>query len=245
MCVETGKVYPNAKIAAADVGISPSAISCVLRGVLVTAGGYHWRYDNEDENKGSRKRNMPVIDEDTGKIYSTIDEAAQDLGISATTISRIAHGQTISTLHFKFIQEPTYNEIRTVDKRFGSTAHNIPIFCEDTGTEFSSLKEASEILNIPVHSISSMLHGRTKTAQGYTFHYVDGQSHKKTVPRRIRCIETGEEFDNVNDAAAFVNRNPRTVANHLRGYKKSVGGFHLEYIVEEDIETSTSKSEIN
>ena len=44
MCVETGKVYPNAKISAVDVGISPSAISCVLRDVLVTAGGLHFEY---------------------------------------------------------------------------------------------------------------------------------------------------------------------------------------------------------
>ena len=62
VCVETGKVYPNAKTAAADVGLkSASGITGVLRGVVVTAGGFHWRYVDEEANKGSRKRNVAVI----------------------------------------------------------------------------------------------------------------------------------------------------------------------------------------
>ena len=44
VCVETGKVYDNMKIAAADIRIDPSAISRVIRGVNITEGGYHWRY---------------------------------------------------------------------------------------------------------------------------------------------------------------------------------------------------------
>ena len=136
VCIETGEVYPNMKIAAAAFGINPSAISCVIRGVNVTAGGYHWRYADEDANQGSRRRNLAVICEDTGEYFPTLEAAAAKFGINATTVGKIARGESISKLHFKFAEEITYNEIRTQDKRFGSTTHNTPIICLDNGKEY-------------------------------------------------------------------------------------------------------------
>ncbi len=135
-------------------------------------------------------------------------------------------------MHFKLVEEPEYNEIRTKDKRFGSTSHYTPIICLDNGKEFPSIKDAAEFLDISYQSISSVLNGRAKTAYGYTFVYADGQSHK-IIKRKVQCIETGKIFDNVNEAAESVNLSPRTLANHLRGYKKSAGGFHWQYIEDE------------
>ncbi|MBQ7475830.1 MAG: GIY-YIG nuclease family protein [Selenomonadaceae bacterium] len=232
VCIETGKVYPNMKIAAAEIGIVPSAISGVIRGVNITAGGYHWRYADESAEQGSKKRNVAVICEDTGEKFPTLEAAAKKFGINATTISKIARGESISSLHFKLVEEPEYNEIRTEDKRFGSTSHYTPIICLDNGKEFPSIKDAAEFLDISYQSISSVLNGRAKTAYGYTFVYADGQSHK-IIKRKVQCIETGKIFDNVNEAAESVNLSPRTLANHLRGYKKSAGGFHWQYIEDE------------
>ena len=232
VCIETGKIYENMKIAAAEIGIVPSAISGVIRGINITAGGYHWRYADEDADKGSRKRNVAVICTDTGEKFPTLEAAAKKFGISATTVSKIARGKQISSLHFKLVEEPKYNEIRTEDRRFGSTSHYTPIICLDNGKEFSSIKDAAEFLDISPQSISSVLNGRAKTAKGYTFIYADGQSHK-IIKRKVQCIETGKIFDNVNEAAESVNLSPRTLANHLRGYKKSAGGFNWQYIEDE------------
>ena len=217
------------KIAAAEIGIDPSAISTVIRGVNITAGGYHWQYADEIASQGSRKRNVAVICTDTGEYFPTLEAAAKKFGISATTIGKIARGDSISSLHFKLVEEPKYNEIRNEDKRFGSTNHYTPIICLDNGKEFPSVKDAAEFLNISAQSISSVLNGRAKTAKGFTFIYADGQSHK-IVKRKVRCIETGKIFKNVDEAAASVNLSPRTLANHLRGYKKSAGGFHWQYV---------------
>lgn len=229
VCVETGEVYPNIKIAAAAVGINPSAISCVIRGVNVTAGGYHWRYADEDASKGSRCRTLPVIFEDTGEYFPSIDAAAAKLGINATTISKIAHGKTISKLHFRFAEEITYNEIRTQDKRFGSKTHNIPIICLDNGKEYPSVKDAAASLGIYAQSISSVLRGKAKTAKGYRFMYADGKSHEP-VPYRVRCIETGEMFETAQEAAESVGVKTNTLASHLRGDPKSAGGRHFEKV---------------
>lgn len=229
ICVETGKVYPNMKIAAADIGIVPSAISGVIRGVNITAGGYHWRYADEDANKGSRRRNLAVICEDTGEYFPSIEAAAAKFGINASTISRIAKGETISKLHFKLAEKPAYNEIRTEDKRFGIKAAHTIIVCEETGEEFFGVKIAENKLGIPAQEILNVLEENAETAGGFHFHYTGKRLHIDVKPK-IRCIETGKIFGNVNEAAASINLSPRTVANHLRGYKKSAGGRHFEYI---------------
>ena len=44
ICVETGEIFPNIKTAADSLNITSQAISGVLRGKGILAGGYHWRY---------------------------------------------------------------------------------------------------------------------------------------------------------------------------------------------------------
>ncbi len=43
-CIETGKIYDTATIAAKDVGLSRSAIQRCCTGGSKTSGGYHWQY---------------------------------------------------------------------------------------------------------------------------------------------------------------------------------------------------------
>lgn len=228
VCVETGKVYPNMKTAAADIGVVPSAISGVIRGVNITAGGYHWRYADEDANTGSRKRNVAVFCEDTGEYFPTIEAAAKKFGINASTISKIVKGKSKSSLHFKSVEKQTCNEIRTKDKRFGSNLSRTIIICDETGEEFFGVKLAEIKLGIPAQDILNVLEGNAETAGGFHFHYT-GKKLNQDVKVKIRCIETNKVYNNVNEAAASVNLSPRTLANHLRGYKKSVGGHHFEY----------------
>lgn len=46
-CVETGVVYPSAKVAETETGACASHIGKVLKGVRKSAGGLHWRRPNE------------------------------------------------------------------------------------------------------------------------------------------------------------------------------------------------------
>ena len=43
-CVETGLIYPSAKIAAEETNIERTGITQVVKGKKQTAGGYHWQY---------------------------------------------------------------------------------------------------------------------------------------------------------------------------------------------------------
>jgi len=171
VCVETGKVYDNMKIAAADIGIDPSAISGVIRGVNITAGGYHWRYADEDANTGSRKRNVAVICLDTGEYFPTCEAAAKKFGISATTVSRIANGKYRSSLHFILAEEPSYNEIRGENKRGNHRPE--AVICVETNERFQSIRHAARTMGIANTSISGVLRGTLKTAGGFHWKYAD------------------------------------------------------------------------
>lgn len=48
-CVELDKVYKTREEAANEAGIHKQGITNCLRGVQQTAGGYHWRYAEEEE----------------------------------------------------------------------------------------------------------------------------------------------------------------------------------------------------
>ena len=232
ICVETGIEYENAKIAAQAVGLkSSSAISSVLRGVNVTAKGYHWKY--ADDKNGVERRNKPVICVETNEIFPTIQAAADHTGESPTVISRVLKGKVISAgYHWRYADEDNQNFVvdreKRRDKRFGSNSHYIPIICIETGEVFESIKIAAEHFGISKQSISAMLNGRSNTAGGFRFKYVDGLSHKK-VSKKVQCLETGEIFENSRVAAEHIGLSYRTMESHLRGYKKSCGGFHWKY----------------
>jgi group I intron endonuclease len=57
-----------------------------------------------------------------------------------------------------------------------SKAKRKPIFCEQNQKTYGSLGEASEELEIKLHSISKMLTGKQKQIKGYTFRYINVQS---------------------------------------------------------------------
>ncbi len=51
--------------------------------------------------------------------------------------------------------------------------------------------------------------------------------------RAVLCIETGEEFSTIKDAAAWAGIAPPNLNRHLRGGRKSAGGYHWQYIKED------------
>lgn len=49
------------------------------------------------------------------------------------------------------------------------------------------------------------------------------------IPRRVQCVETGEIFETVTDAAKAVNRSPKTMSAHLVGRNKTCADLHFKY----------------
>ncbi len=47
--------------------------------------------------------------------------------------------------------------------------------------------------------------------------------------KSIKCIETGQIFNSVKEAAKWANINPSSLVTHLKGKVKTSGGYHWEY----------------
>lgn len=57
-------------------------------------------------------------------------------------------------------------------------------------------------------------------------------TRRKKNPKRVRCIETGEIFDSLAEAARAVGRDRTNICSCLKGRQKTCGGFHWEYYKE-------------
>ena len=55
-----------------------------------------------------------------------------------------------------------------------------------------------------------------------------GESHKK----KVVCVETGEVFESVKEAAEYIQVNRSNISNHLGGRLKTVGGYHWRWYKE-------------
>lgn len=100
LCIETGSIYLNARIAASEIGTSYSSISCVCNKSKsrVTAGGYHWRFATDEEYALKTNNNTVEIPPgnpsyfkkvkcvETGEVFCSLAEAALHINRSKQTI---------------------------------------------------------------------------------------------------------------------------------------------------------------
>lgn len=64
--------------------------------------------------------------------------------------------------------------------------------------------------------------------------YKHSPKTKELFKKSIICIETGEIFESVNSAAAKISVNHSSISQVLNGKTKTAGGYHWEYLHEED-----------
>lgn len=109
ICVETGKIYDSITQAAEDTGINGGNISSAVRGLIATAGGYHWEENIVIESERTIKRKppkvktVPIICVETGIEYPSIKAASEATGISMSSIStaRDLSRKTAGGYHWK------------------------------------------------------------------------------------------------------------------------------------------------
>ncbi len=143
-------------------------------------------------------------------------------------ISKAKKGQKKSLEHCKKIQKRM--QAQAVEL-FGKA-----IICIETQEVFKCMVEAAEKLGIKPQNLSAALHGRQKTAGGYTWKYADEslnaeenvqiqtENHKL-----ILCVETGEIFHSITEAANAKSTTLKGISNVLRGRAITSGGFHWKY----------------
>lgn len=50
---------------------------------------------------------------------------------------------------------------------------------------------------------------------------------------RVRCVETGKEFQTIKEAGEFTGGSPKNIISACRGRLKTSGGYHWEYVDKE------------
>ena len=55
-------------------------------------------------------------------------------------------------------------------------------------------------------------------------------TRNKRASKKVQCIETGQIFDSITEAANFINRGVAALSMCLTGKNKSCAGYHWKYI---------------
>lgn len=102
-----------------------------------------------------------------------------------------------------------------------------PVRCVETGEVFPSIKAAGDWLGKHKYGINLCLLGKQKTCGGYHWERLETK-------RMIKCVETGETFRTLKEAAAAVNGDFSAISRCLKGERKTHKGCHWIYVGEEN-----------
>lgn len=48
--------------------------------------------------------------------------------------------------------------------------------------------------------------------------------------KKVKCVETGQIFNSIEEAANLINKHRQGISDCVRGRQKSCGGYHWEYV---------------
>lgn len=169
--------------------------------------------------------------------YNAIDPA---YGYNLTTGGR--HGKLSSEsckrLSISQMGHPVSDKVKNMLYERNRT----PIICLDTKEIFNSGREAADKLNLDRTTILKVANGKLGSCGGHHFaklsDYENGQVKQFTpspaVYNGVRCVTTGEEFDNVSDASRKTGLSRRAISYACNGVHETCGGMQWEFIEKED-----------
>lgn len=97
-----------------------------------------------------------------------------------------------------------------------------PIRCVETGEVFPSLAAAGRAIGKHPYGINNVLNGYQKTCGGYHWERLEKQ-------KLIKCVETGEVFRTLKEAAEAVKGDFSAIAKCVKGERNTHKGYHWEY----------------
>lgn len=151
-----------------------------------------------------------VICLDTDEVFPSLSVASRAYGVSTTAICNCVKGKTntASGMHWKYADEE-YHKSKLREGNKNHPAFSKPVICLQTGVEYPSASEAERQTGINKAHILSCASGKYLNAGGLKWGFiVNGvpvyPKREDRNKRRIKCVETGEEFESVTEAAKKV-----------------------------------------
>lgn len=193
------------------------------------------RITNHAPQKPREKVMRKIICLDTGEEFPSIAQAARAYGISSTAIVNCAKGDTNTAcgLHWKYKDEE-YHKSARYEGRKNHPDMSRPVVCKETGVRYESLGEAERQTGILKTSIWRCAKGDAITTHGLHWGFViDG---KEIFPERhdrnkrpVMCIETGEKFSSITEAADSIKDcpGPQNLGSSVRRGHKYKGKTYV------------------
>ena len=234
VCWETGEVFESVNAAAKAAGLKNGGRISTAAKNGGMSGGCHWYFEGSPKPDASdliwpnqHRPGRKVVCWETGKVYTSIREAASAVGVADSKNVAIAArtGGKSGGFHWHFEGE---DGPKKKEKKRKTRA----VVCWETGEKFESISAASAAVGLKSESsIRSVLRGEQITAGGFHW-YLSDQPKPVTFeyePRRkqpIACWETDEVFEGADEAAAAVGL--KSKSNIYSAVRKGVraGGYH-------------------
>lgn len=109
--------------------------------------------------------------------------------------------------------------------------------CIDTNEIFPSIKDAANHFEILSSEVWRVCKGQAIRRKGLKFEYVDNPLSEeerlreaKEKGKKVLCIETGNIYDSVAEAARQTGANRRHIACVCHGQRKTCGGYHWQFV---------------
>lgn len=177
-----------------------------------------------------------VICINNGIVYDSMTEACNDLDLNIGKVSAVCNGKRRHTKGYQFAFYEEGKEYVLQDIIVGEKVNAKQVICINTQEVFKSISEASKFFGISLDSISKCCSGRhNETKEGYQFaFYEEGkeyvlQDFSKVRFNKVRCIDTGEIFDSIEDAAKYYNTSSGNIRSAIQGRSKTAKGLRWEY----------------
>ena len=230
-CLETGEVFNSIRECAKKFNIDSSWLAKVLKSGKNTSKGYHFETVGEVVHPVVEFFHVKCLE--NGKIYRSINEAADDLNLRDSGISAVLRGaqKTTGTYHFEKIPVEK-------SKKVGK-----PIVVMELDKCFDSFDDCAEFLKCNRGTIFNHLAGETNTCMGYHICYKENYNKDNNQwlgkepnlesinkPKKVRCIETGEVFSSIRAAGKKLGIDSGMISAVCNKYRKTAHKLSFEFV---------------
>ena len=170
------------------------------------------------------------------KKYKSTDS---NFGYNLTTGGQ--HGtlsqESIAKLSKSLRGHPVSDEVRATLSKY----RKIPLICIETQEVFDCAQAVVDKMGLCYTSVLNAAKGKQDTCGGFHFavlsDYKNGQI-KRFIPSpanytKVRCITTGEEFNNISDASRKTGISRRGISYACNGIHKTCGNMQWEFVNKE------------
>lgn len=107
---------------------------------------------------------------------------------------------------------------------------NRKIRCIETGEVWNSVSEAAKSNGVTIMCFYHYFHGISKSVAGMHFEYADEISNSPVRCKSVRCVETGQVFGSIAEAAETLHMSRAMVSAAASGKIKAACGKHWEFV---------------